>query len=742
MSTDALAPGLMVIHGNHAEALRDLLVAWMKRHPLAPLENELVLVQSNGIAQWLKLALAADPADGGGGGCGIAAALEASLPARFVWQAYRAVLGAQAVPEVSPFDESRLLWRLLRLLPALVDAPVYAPLARFLDADADLRKRHQLAERLADVFDQYQMYRADWLAAWARGDDVLIDAHGARTPLPAAQRWQPALWRALIADVGPALADSGRAAVHTRFLAAMQTAPDERPAGLPRRVMVFGVSSLPAQALEVLAAIARWSQVLMCVHNPCEHYWADIVADQDLLRASHRRQARKPGMPALLADEALHLHAHPLLAAWGKQGRDFIGLLDEHDAADAHARYGARLAEIRQRIDLFAPHGEDTLLNQLQDDIRDLRPLGDTRARWPAVDPARDASMRFHVAHGAQREVEILHDQLLAAFDADPSLRPRDVIVMVPDIDAYAPHIEAVFGLLDAQDKRFIPFTVADRGLRHQDPLVGAIERLLGLPQSRLAVSDVLDLLEVPALRARFGIAETDLPLLHRWMAGANIRWGLDAAHRQSLELPDAPEQNSWAFGLRRMLLGYAVGAGGIEHGVQCDDGRGDAPGATVAGGEACARGRDTGEGAWQGIEPFDEVGGLEAAALGPLVALVERLGAAWRTLREPATVDAWCARLRALVADFFAPADSAEAYTLQRLETALQDWQDACTAAALDEPLPLAVVREHWLAQLDAPQLTQRFFAGAVTFATLMPMRAIPFRHVYLLGMNDGAYP
>lgn len=709
MSTDALAPGLMVIHGNHPEALRDLLVAWMKRHPLAPLENELVLVQSNGIAQWLKLALAADATDGGAGGCGIAAALEALLPARFVWQAYRAVLGADAVPEVSPFDESRLVWRLVRLLPTLAAEPVYAPLARFLDGDADLRKRHQLAERLADVFDQYQMYRADWLAAWARGEDVLIDARGARTPLPAAQRWQPALWRALIADVGAALADSGRAAVHTRFLAAMQAASDARPAGLPRRVMVFGVSSLPAQALEVLAAIARWSQVLMCVHNPCEHYWADIVADQALLRATHRRQARKPGMPAVLADDALHLHAHPLLAAWGRQGRDFIALLDEHDAADAPARYGARFAEIRQRIDLFAPHGEDTLLHQLQDDIRDLRPLTDTRARWPAVDPARDASIRFHVAHGPQREVEILHDQLLAAFDADATLRPRDVIVMVPDIDAYAPHIDAVFGLIDAQDPRHIPFTVADRGLRHRDPLVNALERLLELPQSRIAVSDVLDLLEVPALRARFGITAAELPLLHRWIAGANIRWGLDAAHRASLELPHASAQNTWAFGLRRMLLGYAAGA------------------------EAAG---------WQGIEPFDEVGGLEAAALGPLVALVARLEASWQTLREAADAQTWCLRLRALVADFFAPVDSGEAYTLQRLDAALQDWQQACAAAALTEPLPLAVVREHWLGALDVPQLTQRFFAGAVTFATLMPMRAIPFRHVHLLGMNDGAYP
>jgi exodeoxyribonuclease V gamma subunit len=158
-----LKPGLLLVHGNQAEMLRDLVVEWMKRYPLAPLENEIILVQSNGIAQWLKLALAADPGTGEAqGGCGIAAALEISLPSRFLWQVYRMLLGRQAVPENSPFDESRLLWRLLRLLPEVMNDAEYAPLRAFLGNDSDRRKRFQLAERLADLFDQYQVYRADW----------------------------------------------------------------------------------------------------------------------------------------------------------------------------------------------------------------------------------------------------------------------------------------------------------------------------------------------------------------------------------------------------------------------------------------------------------------------------------------------------------------------------------------------------------------------------------------------------
>ncbi|HEY1610417.1 MAG TPA: exodeoxyribonuclease V subunit gamma, partial [Paraburkholderia sp.] len=715
----SLPPGLMLVHGNQPERLRDLIVQWITQHPLAPLEKEVVLVQSNGIAQWLKLAFAADPADGG---CGIAAALEMSLPSRFLWQVYRAVLGADAVPEVSPFDKSRLAWRLMRMLPERLHEPGYEPLSRFMAHDDDQRKRFQLAQRVADLFDQYQVYRADWLAAWASGEDVRIDARNHRTPLPDEARWQAALWRALQGDVSAYAPDgasggatlAGRAGVHDAFMraAAQWRDGDERPTGLPRRVVVFGISSLPRQSLEVLAALARWTQVLMGVHNPCMHYWADIVADKDLLRAEHARQRRRAGAPAVLDDTQLHLHAQPLLAAWGKQGRDFIGLLDEYDSDEARASYAPQFTRIGQRIDLFDGVEADTLLRQLQDDIRDLRPLDETREHWPAVDPDIDASIRFHVAHSPQREVEILHDQLLAAFAADRTLRPRDVIVMVPDIEVYTPHIQAVFGLLDRDDPRQIPFSVADRAQRAFDPLIGALEMLLALPQSRITVGDVLDLLEVPALRARFGIDADDVPTLRRWIGGANIRWGLHAAQRASLGLPSADDSlapNSWLFGLRRMLLGYAVGDRA---------------------------------GAWQGIEPYGEIGGLDAALLGPLMRVVDALDRTWTTLRTPATVDVWCERLRALKATFFDAAAGDDAYTLDRLDDALEAWRDACAEASLVGELPLSIVAENWLAELDGSGLSQRFFAGAVTFATLMPMRAIPFRRVCLLGMNDGDYP
>ena len=279
----ALAPGFMVIHGNRLEDLRGVAVEWMKRHPLGPLENETILVQSNGISQWLKLALAADERDDGTGGSGIAAALDITLPARFLWQAYRAVLNhvehdPQAVPATSPFDKSHLLWRLLRLLPELMERDEFAPLRQFLAHDDDLRKHYQLAERLADLFDQYQVYRADWLDAWGRGEDVLISARGEAHPLEDAQRWQPALWRAIrhdvarqgravgesvAADVGDQGIASSRAMVHRRFMdAAGQLDANHRPPGLPRRVSARARSRVEFIVVDsdLLDVMLTWDQ--------------------------------------------------------------------------------------------------------------------------------------------------------------------------------------------------------------------------------------------------------------------------------------------------------------------------------------------------------------------------------------------------------------------------------------------------------------------------------------------------
>ena len=698
-SGQSLSPGLSIIHSNHLENLRQVVVKWIKTHPLQVLETEQFIVQSNGMAQWLKLALAADD------GCGISAGIEMKLPGRYVWAAYRAVLGSDSIPEESPYDKDRLIWRIFRLLPMLSGESVFDPLNRFLEQDKDLRKRSQLAGHLADLYDQYQVYRADWLDDWTQGRNHLARVGGAPVPLNENQQWQAELWRRIRADIPDECRTIGRADLHNRFLEKAGTLDGQRPGELPPRVIVFGISSLPRQVLETLHAVSSMCQVLLFVHNPCRHFWADIIEDKELLRIEHARHKTKAGMPIPLSPEQLHQHANPLLAAWGKQGRDYIGLLYGYDEPEKYK------TNFDNHIDLFEDFvnskGSNTLLQQIQQAILDLTPLpGDQEEKQKVK--SSDESICFQVAHTRQREVEILQDQLLYCFETLKDLKPRDVIVMTPDIEAYAPYIEAVFGNLSFTDPRFIPFTIADKPNRESVPLLKALETLLHLPDSRMGVSAVMDLLDVGAFRKRFCIEVVDLPQLRQWIEGAGISWGLNAEQRTLFDLPGGLEQNTWAFGLDRMLLGYAVGNGGE----------------------------------WNGIEPYDEVGGLDAALVGPLYDVIRQLESVWQNLNQTGNPAAWCQSIRNLTRDCFLVQESQDQLTLSRLDQILDQWLDTCTQAQLDEQLPLAVVREFLMAQMKESSISQKFLAGMVNFGTLMPMRAIPFKVVCLLGMNDGEFP
>ena len=699
MPVSSISPGFIALHSHRSEVLADTLTAWLRAHPLLPLESEVVLVQSNGMAEWIKIELARQ--------AGVCAATRVELPSRFLWRTYRQVLGTQQVPSESPLDKLPMTWRLMALLPGCLSDPVFQPVAGFLRGDEPDRLL-QLASRLADLFDQYQIYRPDWLQDWAAGRNVLRKAAG-HDELGEDQLWQAELWRRVLDTLDDSQRQATRPALHARALTHLQSG---QPLASPvaRRVSVFGMSHMPGQLLEMLAALAAHSQVLLAVPNPCQYHWGDIIDGREWLQAERRRHAYRGEALAALPLAQMHLHAPTLLAAWGRQGRDFIRQLDAFDDLQV-----AQQVTQWPRLDFFddVPGEDDTrLLAQLQRRIRDLEPSSGGAKALPLRQD--DRSVSFSVAHSPVRELEVLHDQLLQWFHAPPSepMSPRDVVVMVPDIELMAPAIRAVFGQYKRSDARFIPYDIADLGAQAISPLIHAVQWLLALPQQRSRMSELVELLEVPALSARFGLKGDDLPTLTRWMAGSGIRWGLSAEHRAGLGLGVCGDDNSALFGVQRMLMGYACGADPVDDDVSL------------------------------GVSPYAEVGGLDAELAGSLAHLLQALIDWWQSCTQSATPMQWAERCRAMLAALFKPRDDNDRNALAALDQALNDWVRACGEAGFAEAVPLVVARSAWLEALKAPRLEQRFRAGGVTFCTLMPMRAIPFQAVCLLGMNDGDYP
>ncbi|WP_379907466.1 exodeoxyribonuclease V subunit gamma [Marinobacterium aestuariivivens] len=412
---------LQIYHSHSLTNLKDLLILLVEREPLSdPFSDECILVQSPGMAQWLKLELAE--------GLGIASGLRFPLPATFLWDSFATLL--PAVPERSAYRKEAMCWKLMDILPQHLETPEFAPLRHYLEQDETGFKRYQLCGKIADIFDQYLVYRPDWIDAWSRGEaigDPLGD-----------QVWQPMLWRALQART-EALGQPHwhRANMMEAFVAALGQAPAGQ---LPQRLFVFGISALPQTYLQALQALGRRIEVHLMILNPCRHYWGDIVDPAYLAKLSRKLFAGQD--PAVLSGAADYLESgNPLLASMGKLGRDYLHQLQEMDLPG---------------FDFYELPGEQleapaTLLGRIQRDILELEdrsrePEAATGSGWKtALDPA-DPSLQLHSCHSPLRELEVLQDRLLDMLEADPGLAPRDIIVMMPDVAAYAPHIEAVFG--------------------------------------------------------------------------------------------------------------------------------------------------------------------------------------------------------------------------------------------------------------------------------------------------------
>jgi exodeoxyribonuclease V gamma subunit len=655
---------IYVHRSNRMERLVDALGDVVSRRRAGPTDPECIVVQGRGMERWLSMRLAAR--------FGVWAVPDFPFPRRFVARVTAAVVG-EGDPRSACFEPEVLVWSIAAILPEFRGRPEFAPISRYLEDDAGARRRLQLAARIAATFDQYVVFRPELVLGWERGQS---------------SDWQAHLWRALVERHGRVYA----AALIDPLLRALaeRTTP---PAGLPFRVSVFGVSTLPPLYLQVLVALSRTIDVHLFLLSPSREYWADIRSKRDNIRELTTRDgAEEEGEAPDLRE------GNPLLASLGRLGRDFQWLLEEAaDYVDDDSAY--------------EEPGRATMLRTLQSDILNLRRRAEGNAKSPAIELADvDGSIVVAACHGPMREVEVLHDQLCDLFERHPTLEPRDVVVMSAAIDVYSPYIDAVFRRPRGAQagRRVIPYHIADRSRRATDEVIEAFSRLLEALRGRMTATEVLDLLMVDAVRLRFGIEAEDLDVLRRWVGEAGIRWGADAEHRGEVgRLPAIA--NTWRFGLDRLLVGHAL------------EGRG----------RTC----------WNGVLPLDGIEGDAADLLGRFIDFCDELFRLRRELRAPRPPIRWCDDLARLLGCMVAET------TLNRrqhrtIRTALAELAERATQGGFHEALPLdTFVAELDLAFRDNVRSSD-FLSQGVTFCALVPMRSIPFRAVFLLGMNDGSFP
>ncbi|MEW6378205.1 MAG: exodeoxyribonuclease V subunit gamma [bacterium] len=683
-----------VFVSNRLEVLVDCLAEAISEPLPSPLDQEHIVVQSKGMERWLSMRLARR--------FGIWGNCRYPFPNIIIHDLIQSVV--PDLPDSTPFEPGILAWRIAKHLPACSLRPGFESLRNYLGGEEEngspkqgtgSLKQLQLAGRLANVFDQYTMFRPQWIHDWEDGKE---------------SHWQARLWRELTNEASGTHAQSGhKAAILRKFQKTIsELSPEEPlPGKAPKRLSIFGIPSLPPLHMEVFSAMSRHIEVNLFLMNPCQEYWFDLASEKDVARV-HRKISRKfsekaiPSAGAideespdtLAASEELHYETgHPLLASLGKLGAHFFDSLLDLPFIEEERR--------------FEDPGEGSLLSCLQSDILFLNDRGSGGGKKKMIAPDDD-SIQVHVCHSPMREVEVLYDLLLDLFERKPDLEPRDILVMMPDIESYAPYIGAVFESCQDHPGRKIPYSVADRSARREGQLIEVFLKILGLCGSRFGQTQVLDILEAPPVQRRFGLEGEGIASIHRWVKDTRIRWGKDARGRSRFGVPDFPE-NTWKSGLDRLLLGYALPGGG--------------------------------ERMFAEILPYDGIEGDDAAILGRFLEFTNQLFDQATELEQPRLLAGWVQVFQGVMDRFFRldEADEAQRQVIQKVFQELKEAQDM---ADFQDRIGIETIRA-WLAdRLDHEELGTGFLTGGVTFCTMLPMRSIPHRAVALLGMGDGIFP
>jgi exodeoxyribonuclease V gamma subunit len=652
-------PGMKLFVSNKLEVLAQQLAGILQTPLSSPFQKEIIVVQSKGMERWLSMQLAAHH--------GICANTSFPFPNAMVNDLFRCVV--KDIPEESLFDVDIMAWRIMEKLSSLIGEKGFEGIRHYIEGDTTGIRLYQLSAHLAETFDQYIIFRDEAILRWQEGRLYFSEKDSDL------EYWQSVLWRELTAGHER----EHRASLKKAFMEAL--GPDVHSA-LPERLNIFGLSYLPLFHLEVFYAVSEYIPVNLFLMNPCCQYWGDIRSGSDM--AGIFLQSPEADK------EELHLEeGNSLLASFGDLGRQLFDVLQDFEIED---------------VDGFEETAENSMLGCLQSDILNLRNAASESKR---IVDLRDTSVQIHSCHSPMREVEVLYDNLLALFDKNPELKPEDIVVMTPDIETYAPFIQAVFDT-DRDNSNYLPFSIADRTLRTQSDLADTFLSMLDLADARSEASRILSLLESEPLQKKFTITDNDLELIQNWVLDTRICWGRDGENKQELGLPGFVE-NTWRFGMERLLLGYAMHSG---------------------------QDRD-----FAGILPYDNMEGDDAIILGNFLSFVSMLFDHIQTLKQARSLGDWSFVLTGLLEEFFY-VDEAKESDFQYVRRILTGLAGIQKETGYDEAVSLDVVRAYIGRKLQVKAEGMGFLSSGVTFCAMLPMRSIPFTVVCLLGMNHTDYP
>ncbi len=677
---------------NKTENLLVLLDKIQQISPLPIFAKDVVVVQNAGMQHWLNMSLAKRR--------GISMNIDYALPSQFLWKLVRAIASDEDVPDQSPFSREVLAWRIFELLAhndivsdtdfssathywlgdnAIDSQYQFSDINQIDESDEQSLKRYQLACQMADLYEQYLIFRPTWIDHWENGNFIadIEDDDAQRVA-----KWQGKLWYLLTRkqSYNPI----------TLIEKAVQQLAN-KTSELPHRVSFFGINIMAPMWLSFINELSEYTDVHFFHLNPCYAYWGDVITEKQAVKSI---QYWVEGF-----DDISQTVGNPLLANLGQQGREFMALLHDYSTINIEA-FDNVFEDEHSNI----KSSDVSVLQRIQNDILVLE---DARQNPNTL---VDQSVIITSCHSALREVQGLHDWLLHQFNQDPELTPKDVLVMCPHVEDYAPYVNAVFarGWQELDDEiPPLPCSIADRISKESEPVVAAFSDILALPDSRFQVSQLLSFLRIPAMQTKFGLTNEDFDKITVWLDQAAVHWGLDQTHKQQVLQSNAATNNfTWQQGFSRLIQGFAFG----DHEAIYND---------------------------QLLLPTVE--GNDGELLGKLMLIIEQLQSFAFQLTQSRTPLHWHSFLNGLIEELF---DTTEDDGFIIVQHAIESLVEYCGHAEFEQTVSLVIVRDFLNQHFSQPEPGRQFMVGQVTFCSMLPMRSIPFKVIAILGLNDGLFP
>ncbi len=613
--------------------------------PFAP---DIVVVPGIGVADWIQEQLSMQF-----GPQGIVANTKFWLPNEF-----NAIVSADASHGSRMPNATVLQWLILEHLTNKAREGV-EPAPGF-----NLAKRKlSFAKRVAEMYDRYAVHRPEMILEWNAGKDT----DGA-FPLSENHKWQANLWRELNSIIG----DSS--VVSESKTSSLLVTDWQRG-----RVTFFGLESFSRSKVQLLKAVGEHRDIKILHLSPIDgviprYRSEDFVVDE-------RRRAH---------DLTTQVN-NPLLRSWSRTALECAALL-------------STVADTAQSIS--SVHSE-SVLGQLQKSIaQDTEVVSEDK--YEELLKQSDGTVQIHLCHGATRQVEVMRDALLHVMKSDPSIRPRDIVVLCADLEKYSPLIEPVMSAELGPERRKLPVSIVEKSNVTATPTAVALDTVLALAAGRCSALEVLEAISLEPIRLKFGFEEEDLQVIAGWVNQLNVKWGIDSEHRTSWQYSLEFEEGTWQIAIDRLIAGMMIQSESTqEH--------------------------------FSGIAAFDDVSGSDLPTIGRLFSFHDALKTIQKLALNAHTAQEWAAILRQIVDDFISVSHEEKQHSLDAFKVVSQ--LDAAASSAPTAQFSLAEFRQYVSDSIPSVRGGALKWSDVVRIASPNRLRGISARVIAFLGFDEGSF-